>query len=109
MPNKISGYKAAELPVPVKGSGGNGQVADKSQAAAPGAAATAASAVDQLTLTGPARTMQKLSEAVAGAPVVNSAKVSAVKLAIQNGTYQVNSTQVATKMLQYERGLKPGT
>ena len=106
MPNKISGYQATEPLVPVKGSGGNGQVIDKSQKEGSGTTGAATPAVDQVTLTGSARTMQKLADAVATAPAVDAAKVAAVKQAIQNGTYQVDAARVAAKMLRFERGLK---
>jgi negative regulator of flagellin synthesis FlgM len=50
--------------------------------------------------------LQKLSEAVASAPVVDTQKVAAVKQAVQNGTYQVDAGRVADKLLQFESGLK---
>lgn len=103
MQNKILGITATDPPAPVKGSGGNGQVGDKSQA---GTAAASAPSADQLTLTGSARTMQKLADAVAAAPAVDAAKVAAVKQALQSGSYRVDAGRVAAKMLQYERGLK---
>jgi negative regulator of flagellin synthesis FlgM len=56
-------------------------------------------------LTGSARTLQKLSEAVASAPVVDTAKVAQIKEALQNGTYQINTQSVADKLLQSESGL----
>ena len=57
-------------------------------------------------LTSSARSLQKLSDAVAQAPVVNAAKVSSIKQALANGTYQVDSGRVADKMIQFENGLK---
>jgi negative regulator of flagellin synthesis FlgM len=104
--NKISGYTASEPLAPVKGSNSNSTVADKSQGAAPAAAAAAAQTGDQLTLTNSARSLQKIEEAVAKAPVVDVAKVAAVKQAVQNGTYQVDAGRVADKLLQFENGLK---
>ena len=56
-------------------------------------------------MTGSARTLQKLGEAVANAPVVDSQKVATMKQAIQNGTYQVNSGSIANKLLQFESNL----
>ncbi len=109
MPNKITGYTATEPRTPVKGSSGNGHVVDKPQIGGAGTGAgtaAAASTADQVTLTGSGRAMQKLADAVAATPAVNAGKVAAVKQSIQNGTYQVNSGQVASKILQFERGLK---
>ena len=107
MPNKISGYNATDAGAKVLGSSSGVQAADKTQGAAAAAAAgNVPPAGDQVTLTGSARLLQKLSEAVAGAPVVNAAKVASVKLAIQNGTYKVDAGQVADKLMKFERGLE---
>ena len=50
--------------------------------------------------------MQKIEQAVAQAPVVNTTKVAAVKQAVNNGTYKVDAGRVADKILQFESGLK---
>jgi negative regulator of flagellin synthesis FlgM len=106
VPNKISGYNATDATVPVKGSSGGVHTADKSQSATASAAGTVPPTADHLTLTGSARILQKLSEAVAGVPVVNAAKVATVKQAIQSGTYKVDAGRVADKLLKFERGLE---
>jgi negative regulator of flagellin synthesis FlgM len=104
--NKISGYSNAEPIVPLKGStGGSSVVADKAQSEASGSA-PAAKAGDQLTLTNSARSLQKIEEAVANTPVVNSNKVATIKQALGNGTYKIDTSRVADKILGYERGLK---
>jgi len=102
VPNKIGGYTATEPHAPIKGSN---SVADKSQSDAAGAA-SAPKAADQVTLTDSARSLQKIEEAVAQAPVVNAAKVATVKQVVQSGSYQVDAGRVADKLLQFERGLK---
>jgi negative regulator of flagellin synthesis FlgM len=104
--NKISGYTATEPLAPIKGSNSNGVAADKSQGNAATAAASTAQTGDQVTLTNSARSLQKIEEAVAKAPVVNSAKVASVKQAVQSGTYQIDAGRVANKLLQFESGLK---
>ena len=50
--------------------------------------------------------MQKIEEAIAQAPVVDTAKVAAIKQAVSSGTYQIDTGRVADKLLQFERGLK---
>jgi negative regulator of flagellin synthesis FlgM len=103
--DKIGAYSAAEPLAPVKGSNNGGVVADKSQ----GEAATAggsASTGDTVTLTDSARSLQKIEEAVAKAPVVDAQKVAAVKQAIGSGTYKIDAGRVAGKLLKFERGLR---
>jgi negative regulator of flagellin synthesis FlgM len=104
--DKISAYSAAEPIAPVKGSNSNSVVADKAQGEASAAGTPAAQTGDTVTLTDSARSLQKIEEAVARAPVVNASKVAAVKQAIHSGTYQVDAGRVAEKLLQFERGLK---
>ena len=107
MPNRISGYNPAEPLAPLKGSNSGPQAVDKTQGDASGTASPpAATAPDTVSITGPALALQKLSEAVAKAPVVNTHKVASVKRAVQGGTYTVDAGRVADKLLQFENGLK---
>jgi len=101
---KISGISTTEPLAPPKGSS-TGSV-DRAQGEGSAAAATKSQTGDQVTLTDSARSLQKLSEAIAQAPVVNSTKVAAIKRAVSNGTYKVDSASVADKLLQFESGLK---
>jgi negative regulator of flagellin synthesis FlgM len=106
--DKISGYSTAEPVAPVKSSTSGSVVSDKSQgeASAAGAGASTPQTGDTVTLTSSARSLQKIEEAIAKAPVVNASKVAAVKNSIQSGTYQIDAGRVADKLLQFERGLK---
>lgn len=101
---KISGYST---PQPLAKGSSTGAVAPE-KGAQPDQAAAAPSAAsgDHLTLTDSARALQKLSDAVAGSPVVDSAKVSSVKQALANGSYHIDASSIANKILQFERGLK---
>jgi negative regulator of flagellin synthesis FlgM len=103
--DKISGFSAAEPVAPIKGSNSNA-VATEKQGEAAASNAAAAQSSDQVTLTTSARSLQKIEEAIAQTPVVNSSKVAAVKQAISSGTYQVDAGRVADKLLQFESGLK---
>jgi negative regulator of flagellin synthesis FlgM len=103
--DKIGAYSGAEPLAPVKGSSSNGVVTDKSH----GETSTASGSTphgDTLTLTDSARSLQKIEEAVAKAPVVDAQKVAAVKQAIGSGTYKIDANRVAGKLLKYERGLR---
>jgi len=108
VPDKISGYKATQPLAPIKGSKASTAVADQSGsdgAAGPGSTAAAQSS-DHVTLTDSARSLQKIEEAIAKAPVVDTAKVATIKQAVSSGTYQIDTGRVADKLLQFERGLK---
>jgi negative regulator of flagellin synthesis FlgM len=106
VPAKISGYSPTEPVAPLKGSNTGSVVADKSQNEGSAAPASTSQTGDHVTLTDSARSLQKLSEAIAQAPVVNAAKVASVKQAVNNGTYQVDAASVADKMLQFEGALR---
>jgi len=107
VPDKISGYKATQPLAPLKGAKGNAPVADQSSdASVSSAPAAAPQASDHVTLTDSARSLQKIEEAIAKAPVVDTAKVATIKQAVSSGTYQIDSGRVADKLLQFERGLK---
>ncbi len=103
MPAKISGFSTSEPIAPPKGSTAGSVAADKPQS--DGAGATSQTG-DHVTLTDSARSLQKLSDAIAQAPVVNAAKVASIKQAVNSGTYQVDSKRVADKLLQFDNGLK---
>jgi len=103
---KITGYPTSEPVAPLKGSNAGNVVTDKSQGEASTAAAATAQTGDHVTLTDSARSLQKLSDAIAQTPVVNASKVATIKQAVQSGTYQVDPASVADKLLQFESGLK---
>ena len=106
MTNKISGFNSSEALNPAQNSSGNSPVAEKAPNSSPAASAPTTAAADQVTLTGSARTLQKLSAALANAPVVNAAKVATIKQAVQNGSYTINTGSVADKLLQHDAELK---
>ncbi len=107
MSGKINGYSSTNPVAPVTQGTGTGAVAaDRSQGDAAATAAAGGSTGDHVTLTNSARTLQQIETAIAKAPVVDSAKVAAVKQAIGSGSYQVNSRSVAGKLLNAESQLK---
>jgi negative regulator of flagellin synthesis FlgM len=103
---KITGYPNSEPVAPLKGSNAGNVAAEKPQTEASAAPAATSQTGDHVTLTDSARSLQKLSEAIAQAPVVNAAKVATIKQAVQNGTYQVDGARVADKLLKFEQSLK---
>lgn len=65
----------------------------------------ASSGGDSVTLTNSARTLQKLGDAIAAAPVVDGGRVESIKSQIAQNTYKVDSLKVAAKLLQADQEL----
>jgi negative regulator of flagellin synthesis FlgM len=99
MANKIEGYGA-----PTKVVTGGSRTGAVGGAAGDGpASGPAAPAADSVTLTSSARTLQKLADAIAASPVVDGARVDAIKGAVAKNTYQVDSQKIADKLIAADR------
>ena len=59
----------------------------------------AAQPADSVTLTSSARTLQKLGDAIAATPIIDSGRVESVKNRIAQNTYKVDALKVAAKLL----------
>ena len=53
-----------------------------------------------------AQTLDKIRESLASEPVIDRQKVDTVKQALQDGTYKINSENIAAKLIEYEQLLK---
>jgi negative regulator of flagellin synthesis FlgM len=104
--SKIDGYKSSQPLVGGTAKGAKGAAVGKSGVVSSASEPVEGGTADQVTLTQSALNLQKVAAAVANAPVVNAGKVESVKLAINNGTYTVDSGRVADKILQFEKSLK---
>ena len=57
-------------------------------------------------ITGTARQMASLEQAVRDLPAVNDAKVAQISTAIEQGTYKVDARHIAGKLIQMEKALE---
>jgi negative regulator of flagellin synthesis FlgM len=57
-------------------------------------------------ITGAARQLARLEQAVHDAPAVNDSKVAQISNAIEQGTYSINSRHIANQLVQMEKALK---
>jgi negative regulator of flagellin synthesis FlgM len=73
--------------------------------AQPDAKTNVGGTADRVSLTGEARQLKELETQIAAQPVVDSQRVAAVRTAIDNGTFTVNSERIAEKMLSLEQAL----
>lgn len=98
MTTKICGYQ--NRPVHI---GTDKKVSSASDAAAsPAKAAVSSSPV---LITDQARQLAALESALNEVPAVNEARVAAIRLAIEQGQYQVSPERIADKLLRMEREL----
>ena len=56
-------------------------------------------------ITGTARQMAALEQAVRDLPAVNDAKVAQISASIEQGTYKVDARHIANKLIQMEKAL----
>tara|TARA_R110002050_G_scaffold57423_3_gene129038 strand:+ start:179023 stop:179334 length:312 start_codon:yes stop_codon:yes gene_type:complete len=63
------------------------------------------SRVDTVSLTDTATQLQSLQQTLADAPVVDSDRVSAIKAAISDGSYNVDPAELANNMIKLEQQL----
>lgn len=80
----------------------NTSVKDNRSAAKSSAAETSVVASDKVSLTDTATQLQALQQEVAGASGVDENRVAELRAAIADGSYQVDSTELARKMIDFE-------
>ena len=86
---------------------GAGRAVQRPQDAATGGLKNSnASGGSSVQITGTARQMASLEQAVRDLPAVNDAKVAQISAAIEQGTYKVNSRDIANKLIQMEQTLE---
>jgi len=96
---KITGYQ--NRPVQV---GTDKKVSSTSDAAASPAQAAVTSS-SPVRITDQARQLAALEHALNDVPAVNEARVAAIRLAIEQGQYQVNPERIADKLVRMEQEL----
>jgi len=60
---------------------------------------------DRVTLTGAALNLQSILASLEDTPVVDSARVAQLRSALQEGSYQVDATRIADKLMAFENEL----
>lgn len=98
MSTKISGFDSRPVSV-----GGDKSVSRKGTTDADGA--QAAQSASPVRITEQARQLAALEQAIQAMPVVNEARIAAIRTAIEDGTYEVHPERIAEKLLGLEQDL----
>lgn len=93
----INGAKIQKSSTDIKGS--------ESEGNATGATPSNKVGADQVDISS-AQTLEQIRESLASQPIVDRQKVEAIKLALQDGTYTINSENIAAKLIEFEQLLK---
>lgn len=101
MTNKIAGYPTHPVQV------GAGKAVSRERDASVSATEAAAAGRDTspVHITDQARQLAALERAVEDVPVVNEARVAAIRLAIEEGRYEISPERIAEKLLRMEHEL----
>jgi len=86
---------------------GAGRAVQRPQDAATGGLKNSnGSGTPSVQITGTARQMASLEQAVRDLPAVNDTKVAQISAAIEQGTYKVDARDIANKLIQMEKVLE---
>lgn len=72
-------------------------------AVSPGAQTGSKSTSDTVNLTSSAQLLERLEKSLASLPDVDVDRVAEVKLALENGDYQIDADAIADAMIRFER------
>ncbi|HKQ13199.1 MAG TPA: flagellar biosynthesis anti-sigma factor FlgM [Steroidobacteraceae bacterium] len=102
MTNKIGGYGNR----PVQTGTGKSVSRERDAGTSASQSAEGSKAATPVQITDQARQLAALERAVQDAPVVNEARVNAVRLAVEEGRYEVAPERIADKLLRMEQELR---
>jgi negative regulator of flagellin synthesis FlgM len=100
--NKIGGYGNR----PVHNGTGKSVSRERDAGASASQSAEGSKATTPIQITDQARQLAALERAVQDAPVVDEARVAAVRLAVEEGRYEVVPERIADKLLRMEHELR---
>lgn len=105
MPIEITGQTTTQLPS-AKEDAKLRVVQDNATSASSQQQTGKPSTLDTVSLTDSAALLQKIEAVLADVPVVDTQRVENIRKALANGTYEIDATRVAEKLLSFENRLK---
>jgi negative regulator of flagellin synthesis FlgM len=104
--NKIGGVDGSSPSTAI----GAGRAVQRPQDAATGGAANSSgSGGSSVQITGTARQLASLEQALRDLPAVNEPRVAQISNAIEQGTYRVDAKHIANQLIQMEKALAHGS
>jgi negative regulator of flagellin synthesis FlgM len=107
--SKIGGFSGTQTPSVGAGRSADVGVPQRPQDAASGGTSTAASAstgsTGDVQITGAARQLATLEQALRDLPAVNETRVAQISNSIEQGTYTVHPAEIADRLIQLEKAL----
>jgi negative regulator of flagellin synthesis FlgM len=100
--SKIGGYGDR----PVQAGTGKSVARDRDAGTSATKSADAGKSATPVRVSEQARQLASLERAVNDAPVVNEARVSAIRLAVEEGRYEVSPERIAAKLLRMDHELR---
>lgn len=97
MSQKIDGTASASASL--RSSGASGRVSSA------GSAVKATSPSDSVTLTGESTDLQALQRRLSQAPAVDSSRVDSVRQSLQDGSYRIDASNIASRMQSLDQQL----
>ena len=104
MPSKIGGVESTSTAALSTGRSNTQRPSDAAGSSTQASGGSSGSA-ENVQITGAARNLASLEQAVKDLPAVNTAKVAQLSSAIEQGTYTVNSQHIADKLIQMDKEL----
>ena len=104
MSSKIGGVDSSSQTAAI----GAGRAVQRPQDAAAGgtqSSSTSSGSEENVQITGTARQLASLEQAVRDAPVVNTARVEQISTALAQGTYTIKSQHIADQLVQSDKEL----
>lgn len=104
MSSKIGGVDSSSQTAAI----GAGRAVQRPQDAAAGgtqSSSTSSGSDENVQITGTARQLASLEQAVRDAPAVNTARVAQISTALAQGTYTINSQHIADQLVQSDQEL----
>lgn len=105
MSSKIGGVDSTSTAALSTGRSNTQRSTDAASGGTQASGGSSSDSAENVQISGGARNLASLEQAVKDMPAVNTAKVAQISAAIEQGTYTVNSQHIADRLMQMDKEL----